>query len=208
MASATPEVAGRLRHRVSIVQSDGTVLGTVWARVQPLPSAREWETPTPPSHDVTMRFPGFRVTPAMHLTYGTRTLDILSVTDADDLHAMVEIVAAERLDSTGRTAVTFTRRAQAYNEDTGRTTVTETTIAGTGVEVPGLPERYAALGLILSTMPTLLFRPTATGLRANTADFVQPGDGVTWAGKAYTVKDVDATAPDGFVLEARIVIAA
>ncbi len=208
MASATREVAGRLRHRVSIVQSDGTVLGTVWASVQPLPSAREWETPTPPSHDVAMRFPGFRVTPAMHLTYAGRTFDILSVTDVDELHAQVQIVAAERLDGSTRTVVTFTRRSQAYNEDTGRTTVTETTIVGTGVEVPGSPERYAALGLILSTMPTLLFRPTATGLRANTADFVQPGDGLTWAGKAYTVKDVDATAPDGFVLEARIVIAA
>lgn len=199
---------GRLRHRVSIVQAAGTVLATVWARVEPLPGARETQTPAPPSHNVTMRHPGFRVTPAMYLTYAGRTLDILSAPDVEDRHAELHIVASERMDATGRTAVTFTRRTQTYNEATARTSETVTTIAGTAAQVSGLPERYAALGLVLATMPTLLFRPTATGLRANTADFVQPGDQVTWAGRTYVVKDVDPTAPDGFVLTARIVIGA
>ncbi len=104
--------------------------------------------------------------------------------------------------------ITFTRRTQTYDENTGRTSVTETAISGSAIQVKGNPARYAALGLVLGTMPTLLFTPAVYGLAANGPAFVQPGDRVTWVGKDYTVKDVDPVAPDGVVILARIVVGA
>jgi hypothetical protein len=52
-------------------------------------------------------------------------------------------------------------------------------------------------------MPTLLTTPSAYPLRANTDEFVLPGDTVSWNNITYTVKDVDAVAP-----VARIIVAA
>jgi len=103
---------------------------------------------------------------------------------------------------------TFTRRTQTQDLTTGLTTAVVTAIDGDAIQVRGDPRRYQALGLVLDTMPTLLFSPTIYGLRANGSEFVQPGDRVSWANKDYTVKDVDPVAPDGVVIIARIVVGA
>lgn len=81
------------------------------------------------------------------------------------------------------------------------------TITGSAIQVRGNGARYRELGLVLSTMPTLLFTPSAYPLRANTDEFVLPGDTVSWNNIDYTVKDVDPVAPDGFVIVARIIVA-
>lgn len=105
-------------------------------------------------------------------------------------------------------AVTFIRAAMAYNTTTGQVTPTSTTIAGYAIQVRGKPQRYAAQGLILATMPTLLFVPSDYGLEAGTDDFVLPSDVGTWSGKGYTVKDVECVAPDGIVIVARLIVSA
>lgn len=104
--------------------------------------------------------------------------------------------------------ITFTRQSPGtLDPSTGTwTTPPATTITGSAIQVRGNPQRYAALELILSTMPTLLFTPTSYGLRAFTAEFVMPGDTVVWNGVTFTVRDIDPVAPDGFVIVARIVV--
>lgn len=104
--------------------------------------------------------------------------------------------------------IAFTRsRAGAYDFATDRPGgVVVTTITGSAYQARGNPARYMALGLVLSTMPTLLFTPTAYGLRANSPEFVLPGDTVLWATQVFTVRDVDPVAPDGVVIMARIVV--
>lgn len=100
-------------------------------------------------------------------------------------------------------SVTFTRKANAYSRSAGTSTVTESTVTGEAIKVRGDPQRYQALGLVLTTMPTLLFTPDTYG------EVPQPGDLVTWPetnGIQYTVRDVDTVAPDGVVIVARVII--
>lgn len=99
-------------------------------------------------------------------------------------------------------AITFTRSTRTYTPTTDVSTVAETTITGSAIQVRGDPRRYAALGLVLSEMPTLFFSPTTYG------DTPAPGDTVVWpdSGHTWTVKDVDPIAPDGVLIAARIVI--
>jgi len=107
-------------------------------------------------------------------------------------------------------ATTFTRTSPGTYDpttDTWTSPVTST-IDGSAIQVRGNPQRYAALGLILATMPTLLFTPVAYGLRAFTTEFVLPGDTVVWNGVTYTAKDIDPVAPDGLVIVARIIVSA
>jgi hypothetical protein len=104
--------------------------------------------------------------------------------------------------------LTFTRRTQSeYDAGSDTATLVETTITGEGTQMPGDPQRYAALGLDLQNMPTLLVSPTTYPLRAFTDEFVKPGDTVPWNGFTWTVKDVNPIAPDGFVVLAYVVIA-
>jgi hypothetical protein len=74
------------------------------------------------------------------------------------------------------------------------------------MQVQGEPQRYAALGLDLSTMPTLFFTPNSYNLSAFSTDFVRPGDTVVWRSVTYTVKDVAPIGPDGVVIAARIIV--
>lgn len=103
--------------------------------------------------------------------------------------------------------ITFTRVTQTQDEATGLLTPVTTTITGEAVQVRGNPQRYAALGLRLDTMPTLLVTPSTYPLLAHTGAFVLPGDTTEWNGESYTVKDVDPVAPDGRVIVARVVVA-
>jgi len=101
-------------------------------------------------------------------------------------------------------AVTFTRTTATHDPTTGTYTTSGITIPGNAIQVRGNPERYRAAGLVLSTMPTLLWSPTTYG-----SYVPEPGDTVTWpetGGSAYTVRDVDPIAPDGVLIAARVVI--
>lgn len=105
-------------------------------------------------------------------------------------------------------ALTFTRSRQTHDATTDRTVAVETEVSGYGIFVRPSLQRYEALGLSLTTTPTLLIVPEDYSLQAFSSDFVQPGDKVTTGGKTYTVKDVDPIAPDGFVIAARVAVAA
>jgi hypothetical protein len=92
---------------------------------------------------------------------------------------------------------------QTYDPLAGTTTSSSSTITGSAIEVRGDVERYKALGLVLSTMPTLFFSPTTYG------ECPQAGDSVVWPetnGSTYTVRDVARIAPDGVTIAARVVI--
>lgn len=102
--------------------------------------------------------------------------------------------------------LTFTRTIQDIDPLTGAPAPIVTTISGEAIVVRGNPQRYRELGLLLSTMPTLLFTPNGYPLKAFTPEFVLPGDVTTLNGVVMTVKDVDPVAPDGFVIIARIVV--
>ena len=98
-------------------------------------------------------------------------------------------------------AVTFTRVVRAsYDPETDTATETTSTITGTAVRAMGNPHRYTALGLVESKAPTLIFVPTTYG------DTPEPGDVVTWESEEYTVRDVEAAAPDGVTIAARVII--
>ena len=98
---------------------------------------------------------------------------------------------------------TFTRRTRTLDESTAQVTYTETSITGKAIKSRSDPVRYRELGLVLQTMPTLFFTPTTYG------DTPEVGDVVEWppsSGDEYTVRDVDAIAPDGVTIAARVVI--
>ena len=123
---------------------------------------------------------------------------------AEHASALADIIAA------GASPVTFTRSTSGTFDDATNAWIdaASSTIAGAAMQVRGDPERYAAKGLVLSTMPTFFFVPTLYGLRAYTPDFVMPGDTVVWNGVTLTVRDVDPNpAPDGIVIASRIVVA-
>ncbi len=100
--------------------------------------------------------------------------------------------------------VTFTRRSAGYAAATDTLTPTTSTITGNAFARRGNPQRYRELGLTLATAVTLFFTPTDYPLAVGS--FVQAGDTVDWAGVRYTVRDVDAFAPDGYVVFAYIVV--
>ena len=86
-------------------------------------------------------------------------------------------------------------------------TPTQTTVSGEGVLVAGDPQEYEAMGLTLSSGPTVLFTPHAYPLRAFTSEFVLPGDTTEINGVTFTVKAVlKVVAPDGYVVTSRIAI--
>jgi hypothetical protein len=81
------------------------------------------------------------------------------------------------------------------------TSPTTTTVAGVAIRTRGIPERYAALGLVESEAPSLLFVPDTYGA-------IPPLGGVlTWGGVDYTVRDVEPLAPDGTAILSRLVVA-
>lgn len=97
---------------------------------------------------------------------------------------------------------TFTRTRRDYDHATDTAQVSVTEIVGNAIQVRGDPRRYKALGLVLTTMPTLFWTPATYG------ECPSPGDTVLWQSKKYTVRDVDQIAPDGVVIAARIVVGA
>lgn len=98
--------------------------------------------------------------------------------------------------------ITFTRTTRTEDPLTGVVTTVITTITGSAIQVHGVPQRYRDMGLVLATMPTLLFTPTTYGERP------MPGDTCVWplGGETFTVKDVDPIAPDGVMIMGRVII--
>lgn len=68
---------------------------------------------------------------------------------------------------------------------------TRGTASSYALQVKSDPDRLAALGLVLANPVTLLV--AASGLAVTPA----PGMAMTWAGLTYTIKLVEAVAPDG-----------
>ena len=104
---------GRMRHRVAIQQLDASTqdsrgaptqapstMTTIWAEIRPL-QGRELFTAqqraAQVTHGVTMRYPGFRVTPEMQLNFNGRVFDILAVLDVEEQGVELQILAKERL---------------------------------------------------------------------------------------------------------------
>jgi hypothetical protein len=104
--------------------------------------------------------------------------------------------------------ITFTRTVQsveAADGSFGEPTVT--TITGEGILVKGTPQEYETAGLVLTSMPTILFTPSAYPLRAFTPEFVLPGDTVVINLTTFTVTAVlSVVAPDGYVIVSRIAV--
>jgi hypothetical protein len=98
-------------------------------------------------------------------------------------------------------AVTLTRTAKTHTPSTDAMTTSRSEIAGAAVQVKGTPKAYAALGLVESEAPTLLFAAATYG------DAAQLGDELEWNSKTVRVKSIDPTAPDGTPIVARLVVA-
>jgi hypothetical protein len=98
--------------------------------------------------------------------------------------------------------VTFSKSTPGtYDPNTDMTTGGSTlTVAGRAMKIAGDPVLYAALSLIESENPTLLFTPDVAG--------VMPalGSSVVWAGESFTVKNINTLAMNGTATAARIVV--
>lgn len=100
------------------------------------------------------------------------------------------------------TAVTFSHTTSTYTESTDATTAPVTaTVAGYALRVKGNPITYAALNLVQSEAPTLLFAPSTYG------QMPVLGSSVTWGGQSYTVRDVNPLAPNGTAILCKVVVA-
>lgn len=100
-------------------------------------------------------------------------------------------------------SVTFTQQTPgvydaATDTFTGAATVT---VAGSAVEIPGDPDTYAALELVLLQARTLLFSASTY------AALPALGASVTWGSAVFTVRSVDSVAPDGNAIISTIVVA-
>ena len=99
-------------------------------------------------------------------------------------------------------SVTFTRVTQgSYDPETDVAAApTTSTVVGVAMRTRGNPHRYAALGLVESKAPTLLFVPATYG------ETPEPGDTISWEGETYTARDVQPVAPDGVTILAKVII--
>ncbi len=101
--------AGRLRHRVTIETPGGTAsafgevaqswstVATVWAAVEPTSSRERVEneqTKTFTTHRVLVRYRD-DVTTSERVTFGSRTLNILSVINPNEQNATLELLCTE-----------------------------------------------------------------------------------------------------------------
>lgn len=87
-----------------------------------------------------------------------------------------------------------------YDEDTDRWIAgTPTTITGRAVQTEGDPDRFSALGLVLTDPVTLLVAGIGFTDAAGASVAFEPALGAAfdWVGKRYTVRDLNPTAPDG-----------
>lgn len=102
--------------------------------------------------------------------------------------------------------ITFTRTVPNVSPSGQAGTPTVTTIPGEGVIVGGIASQYEGLGLDESMSPTVLFTPTGYPQRAFTDDTVKRGDTCVINSKVFTAQKVFVTAPDGFVVIARVIV--
>ena len=98
-------------------------------------------------------------------------------------------------------AVTFTKATRTHDPLTGRSTVADSTVAGSAMRVVGRPKVYESLKLVESQAPTLLFAASTYGEKPDI------GMTVSWESQTFTVKDVNPVAPDGNAIISRVVIA-
>jgi hypothetical protein len=120
----------------------------------------------------------------------------MSVYGADHAGALADVRAA------GAAVTVAAVTPGTHDPATGLfTSPTTTTVTGVAIRTRGIPERYAALGLVESESPSLLFVPDTFGA-------IPPLNGtLTWGGVGYTVRDVEPLAPDGTAILSRLVVA-
>lgn len=73
-------------------------------------------------------------------------------------------------------------------------------VTGQAVRVKGNPRVYAALSLVETDSPTLLFAADTIGTEPALGMFV------TWGAHTYVAKSIEAIAPDGVTILARVVV--
>lgn len=97
-------------------------------------------------------------------------------------------------------AVTFTQTTPGtYDGATGLwSDATTVTVSGHAMQIDGDPVVYAALGLIQSNNPMLLFRPAVAG------EMPTLGMTVVWGANTLTVRDVEPLAMNGTATAARV----
>ena len=120
----------------------------------------------------------------------------MSVFTGDHAFALAEVTA-------NGAPVTFTRTAEGYDPATDLVTPTTSTVSGQAIQVRmgGMAiERFRALGLVIEDAKRLLFAPATFGQTPVT------GDRVTWAGEAFTVRDVETVSPDSTTILAYVTV--
>ena len=117
----------------------------------------------------------------------------MPIPTATQLRALVAPVIRDVARQLGGMVVfTAPQVGRVYNEDTGTWTPgTDQTATGYAVQVPDNPEHRLAMGLQLTDPITL--RVPADGLALTPS----PKMRMTFAGRTYEVKSVEAVAPDG-----------
>ncbi len=102
---------------------------------------------------------------------------------------------------------TFTRRRKTFDETTGLSTDTVTSISGSAIiTTSGKSEGYVRLGLSPSAAPLILFTPDNYDLKAYTDEFVLPGDEIEILDLTWKARDVLPVSIDGFVILGKIIV--
>jgi hypothetical protein len=100
-------------------------------------------------------------------------------------------------------AVTFTQTIPGTYDAATDTWSAASTVTVTGYAIRdtgGDPRRYAALSLVQSEAPRLLFGSDTAG------SLPAPLSTVVWGGITYTVRDIEPVAPDGTAIVAYIIV--
>lgn len=100
-------------------------------------------------------------------------------------------------------AVTFSRSVKGAFDPATDTIgePTTSTITGTAIRVQGEPETFQRLGLVAAEALALVFAPA----EASEGQMPALNDTVVWAGKAYTVAEVQPIEPDGTAIIGEVV---
>jgi SPP1 family predicted phage head-tail adaptor len=103
--------AGRLSRRVAYQTSaesrnalneafpTWSTVGTYWAEVRGLTGREVYhasQTKAEAPHVLTLRYPGFRPSPAARFVYGARIFDVISVINVDERNRQVEVLVNEQ----------------------------------------------------------------------------------------------------------------
>lgn len=117
-------------------------------------------------------------------------------------YAMEHGMALDRVRAAGAPVAFRDGAATYYNAGTGdQSTPIPSSVTGHAVRVPGTPATYLALKLVETESPTLLFVPDTYGVVPEVGTLLE-----SFGGVPYNVASVEAIAPDGVAIAARVVV--